>query len=121
LKKIGFKKLIIIGFWAVVLLTQFATVAYALDSKIYPDNPGLPGSQQSDAKGLVGNIINIILPVVGIVAVLFIIIGGFQLITSRGNEEQAESGKKTLTNAIIGLVVILLSYVIVNVIINSLK
>ena len=64
---------------------------------------------------------NILLPVVGIIAVLFIIIGGFQLITARGNEEQAEAGKKTLTNAIIGLSIVILSYVIVVVVINALK
>jgi len=63
----------------------------------------------------------ILLPLVGLVSVAFIIIGGFQYITSGGNEEQAEAGKKTLTNAIIGLVVVILSYIIVVVIINALN
>lgn len=63
---------------------------------------------------------SIFLPLVGLVSILFIIIGGFQFITSRGNEEQAEAGKKTLTNAIIGLVIVLLSYTIVIVIMNAL-
>ena len=62
----------------------------------------------------------ILLPIAGLVAVLFIIIGGFQYITSRGNEEQAETGKKTLTNAIIGLVIVICAYVIVVVVINAL-
>ena len=70
--------------------------------------------------GITLYIIQQLLKVVGILALAFIIIGGFQYITSAGNEEQAETGKKTLTNAIIGLVIAILSYTIVIVIINAL-
>lgn len=45
----------------------------------------------------------------GSVAALFIIIGGLQYMTSGGNEEQAKKGKKTLTYAVVGLVIVLLS------------
>ena len=37
-----------------------------------------------------------------------------------GNEETAESAKKTIINAIIGIVVVILSFVIVRVISNAL-
>jgi hypothetical protein len=63
---------------------------------------------------------NILLPVVGIITVVFIIIGGFRYITARGDEEAAASGKKILTNAIIGLVIVILSYIMVIVVINAL-
>jgi hypothetical protein len=62
----------------------------------------------------------ILLPLSGTVALLFIIIGGYQYITSGINEEMAESGKKTLQNAIIGLIIVILSYLIVTVVINQL-
>ncbi len=71
--------------------------------------------------GLLLYIVEGLLGLVGILSVAFIVIGGFQYITSAGNEEQAETGKKTLTNAIIGLVIVILSYIIVTVIINALK
>lgn len=58
------------------------------------------------------------LEVAGAIAVLFVIIGGFWYITSAGNEEQAEKGQKTVTNAIIGVIVVVLSYVIITVIAN---
>jgi hypothetical protein len=67
------------------------------------------------------NLINLILTVALAIAVLFIIIGGYQYITSAGNESRAESGKKTLINAIIGIVVIILSYTIVYVINQTLS
>lgn len=61
-------------------------------------------------------VINILLGIAGLVAVVFLIIGGFRYITAGGNEESAESGKKTIVNAIIGIVVVILSFVIVRVI-----
>lgn len=57
----------------------------------------------------------------GIVAVLFVIIGGFWYITAQGNEEQAEKGKNTLVNAIIGVIVVTMAYVIVSVVANTLN
>ena len=68
--------------------------------------------------GLIANVIYTLLMIAGAVAILFIIMGGFWYITSAGNEEQAEKGKNTLMNAIIGVVVIILSYVIINVVVN---
>ncbi len=68
---------------------------------------------------LIIRIINIMLSIAAIIAVLFIIIGGFRYITSSGNEEQAEKGRGTLINAIIGLVIIILAYVIVGIVNNT--
>lgn len=69
---------------------------------------------------LILGIIHLLLLVSGSLAVLFLIIGGYFYITSAGNEEQSIKGRKTITNAIIGLVIIILSYTIVNVIQNTL-
>jgi hypothetical protein len=64
-------------------------------------------------------IVQFLLSIVGLISILFIIIGGYRYITSGGNEEAAEAGKKALTNAIIGLVIVILSYVIVVVVANA--
>jgi uncharacterized membrane protein len=102
------------------MLTFFATIpllAFTIS------NPGglFPSFGNNSIGGITLALINLLLGIVGILSIFFIIYGGFQYITSRGNEEQADSGKKTLTNAIMGLVIVLLSYVIVVVIINALK
>ncbi len=76
----------------------------------------LTGAQ--DLPTLIANIVRLLLLFAGGIAVLFIIIGGYQYLTSAGNEEQAESGKKTLINALIGIVIIVLAYVIVNVVVS---
>jgi hypothetical protein len=65
---------------------------------------------------LIANVIMLLFA--GAIAVVFVIIGGYQYLTSGGNEETAEKGKKTLINAIIGVVIIVMAYVIINVIVN---
>jgi len=65
---------------------------------------------------LLTKIIKFLLTFAGIIAVGVLVIGGFWYITSSGNEEQAEKGQKAITNAIIGLVVVILAYTIVAII-----
>ncbi len=80
---------------------------------------GIAGSTTlTGSAGLITNIIRMLLLIAGAIAVLFVIFGGFQYLTSAGNAEQAEKGKTTLVNAIIGIVIIILSYVIINVVVN---
>ena len=52
----------------------------------------------------------------GIAAVFFIIFSGIKFITSGGDPKQVEEARKTMTYAIIGLLVILLSFAIINII-----
>jgi hypothetical protein len=54
----------------------------------------------------------------GPVAILFIAVSGFRYVTSHGDQTALEEAKKTLTWAIIGLVVVILSYAIVRVVIG---
>jgi hypothetical protein len=68
------------------------------------------------AGGLAMFAIQTIISFSGVVAVMFLIVGGFFYLTSAGNEEQTEKGKKILINSVIGLVVIILAYAIVRII-----
>jgi len=67
---------------------------------------------------LIALIIRWLLIIMGAIAVLFVVIGGYQYMTSAGNEEAAEKGKKTLINALIGVVIAIMAYVIVTVVVN---
>ncbi len=71
----------------------------------------------------VGDVIKVLvrtmLVLAGAVAVLFIMIGGYQFLMSRGSEEMAKKGRSTLTMAIIGLILILLAWTIVNLVTNA--
>jgi hypothetical protein len=62
------------------------------------------------------NIVQFILGVAGMAAVLFIVIGGFQMILGGASADNVKKGKQTLTWAVIGLAIILLAYTIVAVV-----
>ena len=86
-----------------------------------PNSPFSGGlASQGTLSGLITTILNIVLALSGIIAVIFIIIGGFQYITAGGNSEQAEKGRVALTNAIIGLLIVILAFTIVKVVTNTL-
>ena len=52
----------------------------------------------------------------GVAALFFIIISGIKYIKSGGEEEKIKSARETLTYALIGLVLIILSFAIINII-----
>lgn len=80
----------------------------------FASNGGVAGSGSVGA--LATTIISTLLGFAGIVAVIFIIIGGYYWMTARGNDAQAIKARKTLTNAIIGLIIVILSYMIIQVV-----
>lgn len=84
------------------------------------DNPGskLP-TDMLGKDGIITKISNTLLLLVGVVAVLFLIIGGFQYITSAGNPESVGKAKNTILYAIIGIGAVLLSYAAVQFILTN--
>lgn len=62
----------------------------------------------------VKNLVSVfLLPLVGIIFTIVLLLGGILYITSRGNQTQLDRAKKTLTAAIIGLLIVTLSYTII--------
>jgi cytochrome bd-type quinol oxidase subunit 2 len=91
-------------------MSLLPAVAFAAD--IPGVTPVTPGGDLSIASVL-SNIIYWILGLAGGIAVLFLILGGLQYISSSGNKDKAEKAKQTILYAVIGLIVIALSFVIV--------
>jgi hypothetical protein len=85
-------------------------------------NPGLPsiGANANLGDAVMVIIQRWLLPIAGIIAVLFVIIGGFQYMLAGANEDLAKKGRATLRNAIIGLIIVILSYVMITVVVNTL-
>ena len=82
----------------------------------------LPGVGSDTGQALQQNVIpsitNTVIGLTGGVALLFVIISGIQILTAYGNEEKVGTAKKTLTWALAGLVLAMLSYAIVQIIIS---
>lgn len=62
----------------------------------------------------VKQVINVLLFIIGVISVIMIIIGGLRYTISNGDSSQITSAKNTVLYAVIGLVVALLAYAIVN-------
>ncbi len=60
------------------------------------------------------NIINKLLAVGGLIALLFLAIGGLQYMVSGGDEKALTSAKETITYAVLGLLIVLGSILIIN-------
>jgi hypothetical protein len=67
------------------------------------------------------NVVEIILQLVGYIAVGFIIFGGYKYMISAGSPDGMVKARKTITNAIVGLLISILSVSIVNVIAGAIK
>jgi hypothetical protein len=63
---------------------------------------------------VIGNVINIVLGLVGSLALIMFVYGGLIWITSAGNKERITTGRNTLVWAALGLVVIFSSYTVIN-------
>ncbi len=70
-------------------------------------------------RSLALTIVNFFLGFLGLLAVLMIIYGGILYVTAAGKQETIDKGKKILMYAIIGIVIILLSFAIVNTILGG--
>lgn len=71
------------------------------------------GLGDADLKTTVINIIRLALGLMTLIAVVFIIYGGFVWLTAGGSEERVEKAKGIITAAVIGLIVILLAWAVV--------
>ncbi|MFZ1360797.1 MAG: TrbC/VirB2 family protein [Candidatus Saccharimonadales bacterium] len=76
---------------------------------------------KDDAPSLIKNVINILLYLIGIIAVIAIIIGGIRYVTSNGDSSAIKSAKDTIMYAVIGLVVAIFAFAIVNFVVTAFK
>ncbi|MBR3414876.1 hypothetical protein IKG73_02565 [Candidatus Saccharibacteria bacterium] len=67
----------------------------------------------------VQTIINWVLAVLGLVTVVMIIIGGFTYLTSQGDPGKTKKGRDTILYGVIGLIIALLAFAIVNFVLTN--
>lgn len=86
------------------------------------DNPEVIGGAtggETSLRGLVLTIVNYFLGFLGLLAVIMIIYGGVSYVTSAGNDEAVGKAKKVIMYALIGIIVILLSFVLVRAVLGG--
>jgi cytochrome bd-type quinol oxidase subunit 2 len=98
------------------VMTSFASLtgsAYAVNN---PSDPAtyLPDiGPQTDLIPWIKGVLNLVIGISGLVSVVILIVAGYMFITANGNEDTIQKATKTLTFAIIGLVICLISVLIV--------
>ena len=70
--------------------------------------------------GIFKQITNVVLYIVGVIAVIMLIIGGIKYVVSGGDAKKVTDAKNTVLYAIIGLIIAFLAFAIVNFVITSL-
>lgn len=73
------------------------------------------GPINTDGAGIIYSTFSVLLSLSGAVALLIIIYSGYLLITSSGKPEQVQKGREMLTSALVGLLFIIFSYIILEV------
>jgi hypothetical protein len=79
-----------------------------------------PPLGEASIEEIIGRIILAVLGIVGSIALLMFIIGGFMWMTAAGNEERVRLGKNILIWSTLGLVVIFSAYAITRFVISAL-
>lgn len=92
------------------IITQFAA----------PKVNEVGDSSDNNLIGNITNILNVVIGVLGIVAVIVIILGGIQYMTSAGEPGKVKKAKDTILYGIIGLIICVLAFAIVNFVIGNL-
>ena len=90
--------------------TNFLAVIDNVQQGVENVNPGA----ETDLMGVVRVIINVTLGLIGMTAVVMIIMGGFRYTSSQGDQAKVTSAKNTIIYGVVGLIVALLAFAIVN-------
>ena len=80
----------------------------------------MQGKSIDGKDGLIKTVVNVLLWAVGILSVIMIIFSGFRYITSSGDASKTKSAQNTLIYSVVGLIVAIMAWAIVNMVIKRL-
>lgn len=90
--------------------------------KTFDENCGVfkPLGAETSIQQIIGKVIQALLGLTGLIALVMFITGGLRWMLAAGNQEAVSKAKKTITWAVLGLVMVFASYAIVNSVIKTL-
>lgn len=80
---------------------------------------GVPTNLANGDESLIRRIINIMLYAIGVISVVMLIFGGFRYVISGGQKEAVTAAKNTILYAIVGLLIAIFAYAIVQFVIGA--
>lgn len=129
--KNSLRAMLIVPLLALGAATVLPTATYAQNAACDPNTPTVTSGAncaQGDetpatlfgAGGIFQTITNILLFIIGAISVIMLIIGGIRYTISGGDSAAVTSAKNTILYAVVGIIVALLAYAIVNFVLGSL-
>jgi hypothetical protein len=70
---------------------------------------------------VVGRVVKVLLGVLGLVCLVIFVIAGFQWMTSGGNKEKIQGAQKSMSAAIIGLIIVIVAWAAIDFIVGALE
>lgn len=117
--------LVVVSFSALLSLSlpQANSPVYAAAKDEIKAGSDEAGGQNAGGKdkvvATIENVTGIVAFLVGLIAVLMIVIAGFRFVTSNGDSNTISSARNTILYAVIGIVITVMAYAIVNFILDS--
>lgn len=99
---------------SVAVASLFVNNALAQGAAFFEKGSAPAAVTQQDFATSITTIINYFLGLLGLIAVAFLIYAGVLMVTAGGNDEQVTKARKIITYAVVGIIIILLSYTIVS-------
>lgn len=117
-KKIFVNLILLLFFFTAILYVVPSSALAASSGNLFNNNtPAVTGPQigtsttpKSVEQIAMDIILDVFLPIIGGIALIFVIYGGVMIIISSGDPEKLAKAKKTLLWAVIGIIIVVLSY-----------
>ncbi|MDA1060178.1 MAG: hypothetical protein O3B47_00085 [bacterium] len=110
---------LMIGAISLFSAIPMASAVGLLDAGDNPEVIGAATGGETSLRGLILTLVNYFLGFLGLLAVIMIIYGGVSYVTSAGNDEAVGKAKKIIMYAVIGIILILLSFVLVRAVLGA--
>jgi hypothetical protein len=94
-----------------------ASAASQIQSGVTSVNDG----SSTDLGGSIKTVVNVLLYILGAIAVVMIVIGGIRYTTSNGDSSNTKAAKDTILYAVVGLIIAIMAYAIVNFVVGAFK
>lgn len=101
----------------VILFFLFASsLSSVLASPVWTDPSGDQPAQLVDLEVVFARVLSVVLTLSGIAFFVMILLGGYKYLTAGDNPKNAEAAQKTLTFAVIGFVLVIASWLIIQIV-----
>lgn len=112
--------MLLVPMLALGLTVATGTLDVAAQIDLTPAQPDNVPTELDGDSGVFKTVVNILLFVIGLISVIMLIWGGIRYTTSGGNANSVTAAKNTIMYAIIGLVIAIFAYAIVNWVVGEL-